>query len=375
MPTIALDATPLLGQRTGIGVAVAGFVRHLAGTPGLDLLGYGLTARGWHRLAALLPPEIRPVRRPAPAGLLLEAWSRGEWPPVEIWTGRVDLVHGTNFVVPPSRSAGRLVSVWDLTAVHHPQLCTAESLRYPRLVSRALERGAWVHTGSHSVAAEIIDHFGVDAGRVRVVPPGVDRAISPVATDPPPAGGSLPAGGARPYLLALGRTEPRKDLPTLIRSFDLVAESHPDLELRIAGPAGWAEDEVRREIGRARFGSRVHRMGWVDDARGLLAGAAVFAYPSVYEGFGLPPREAMALGVPVVATAVGAIPEVAGGASELVQPGDATAMAEAITAILDDSGRRAELVRQGFERVDRYSWAAATEGLLRVYREMLGRPL
>ncbi len=360
MPTIALDATPLLGQRTGIGVAVAGFVSHLAGRPGLDLVGYGLTARGWKDLPAHLPGGFRAAARPAPAGALLAAWARRDWPPVELWTGRVDLVHGTNFVVPPSRRARRLVSVWDLTAVHHPQLCTATSLRYPALVARAIETGAWVHTGSESVAAEIVDHFGVDRARIRVVAPGVDRPARP------PAGGQGP-----PYVLALGRTEPRKDLPTLVRAFDLIAGSHPDLELRIAGPAGWAEDDLRSAIGKARFSGRIHRMGWVDDRERLVAEAAVFAYPSVYEGFGLPPLEAMALGVPVVATAVGAIPEVAGGAAELVPAGDPAAMAGAIGRILDDRRRRVELVRAGSERVGRYSWPAAVDGLVGLYEEML----
>ncbi len=372
MPTIALDATPLLGQRTGIGVAVDGFIRHLAGRPGMDLVGYGLTARGWRNLQGHLPSGVRPVGCPAPAGLLIGMWSRIEWPPVELWTGRVDLVHGTNFVVPPSREARRLVSVWDLTAVHHRQLCTPASLRYPRLVARAVAGGAWVHTASRSVASEIVDHFGVDPERVKVVAPGVERPSAPETASRPAGSAGRKRGDGRPYVLALGRTEPRKDLPTLIRSFDLVAESRPELELRIAGPSGWAEDEVRGAIAGARFSARIRRMGWVDDVRALVAGAAVFAYPSVYEGFGLPPLEAMALGVPVVATAVGAIPEVAGDGSELVPPGDASAMASAIGRILDDSALRADLVRRGYERVDRYSWPSAVDGLARAYEEILG---
>ncbi|HET9076280.1 MAG TPA: glycosyltransferase family 1 protein [Acidimicrobiales bacterium] len=364
MPTVALDTTPLLGQRTGIGVAVAGFVQHLAGRPGLDLVGYGLTARGWRSVAANLPPGFRCRPRPAPAGLLLDAWSRWDWPPAEWWAGPADLVHGTNFVVPPARRARRLVSVWDLTAVHRPELCTPVSRRYPHLVARAVAGGAWVHTGSHHVAAEIAGHFGADPARILVVPPGVEVPAGA-------AGRPGPGGGGPPYVLALGRTEPRKDLPTLVRGFDLVAEAHPDLELRIAGPPGWAEEGVAAAISASPFAGRIRRMGWVDDAPSLIAGAAVFAYPSVYEGFGLPPLEAMALGVPVVATSVGSVPEIVGDAAELVAPGDPQALAGGLDRVLADADRRQRLVRAGYARAGQFSWPAAAEGMARAYLEVL----
>ncbi len=361
MPTVALDVTPLLGQRTGIGVAVAGFVEHLAGRPDLDLVGYGLTARAWRSVGDHLPAGVRARSRPAPARLLLDAWRRWDWPPAGYWSGRADLVHGTNFVVPPTGRSRAMVSVWDLTAVHRPELCTPTSRLYPELVARALGRGAWVHTASRYVAAEIAVHFGIDQDRIKVVPPGVR-----------PARPARPASGRPPYVLALGRTEPRKDLPTLIRSFELLAASLPDLELCIAGPPGWAEDQVLRAAAASPFADRIRRVGWVDDPAGLLAGAAVFAYPSLYEGFGLPPLEAMASGVPVVATAVGSIPETVGSAAELVSPGDAESMAAALRRVLEDGGRRAELVRAGLERAGSYSWPAAAEALYRAYVEVIG---
>lgn len=364
MPTVALDVTPLLGQRTGIGVAVAGFVEHLADRPDLDLVGYGLTARAWRSVGDHLPAGVRARSRPAPARLLFDAWRRWDWPPGEWWSGRADLVHGTNFVVPPTGRAPAMVSVWDLTAVHHPELCTPTSRLYPDLVARALERGAWVHTGSRHVAGEIAAHFGIAPERIKVVPPGVRPG--------PPHRPAASEGGGRPYVLALGRTEPRKDLPTLIRGFELIAPSIPDLELCIAGPAGWAEEQVMRAATASPFADRIRRVGWVDDPGDLLAGAAVFAYPSLYEGFGLPPLEAMAAGVPVVATAVGSIPEIVGGAAELVAPGDAGSMAAAVRRVLEDSAHRAGLVRAGLERAAAFGWPAAAEAMERAYLEVAG---
>ncbi len=375
MLTVAVDATPLLGERTGIGVAVAGIVQGLAARDDLNLVAYGLTSRGWTRLGTALPSGVRSSRAPMPASALLQAWSRSDHPPVEWWTGRVHVVHGTNFVVPPSRRAAPLVSVWDLTAVHHPEWCRPTARRYPDLVRRAVRRGAWVHTGAQSVAAEIVEHFQVDPERVRVIPPGVDPgpAGDPVlAGDPGPAGERLePPSAHPPYVLGLGRTEPRKDFPGLVTAFDLLAAEHPDLQLRLAGPQGWGEAALEAAIAAAAHRDRIVRMGWVDDRRSLLAGASVFAYSSRYEGFGLPPLEAMALGVPVVATATGALPEVLGDAALLVPAGDPAALAGAIGAVLDDAGLAERLAAAGRARVTAFSWPAAIDALVETYRDML----
>jgi glycosyltransferase involved in cell wall biosynthesis len=359
--TVALDATPLLGARTGIGVAVESFFRSLAGRSEVEVTGYGLTARGWRQLAAQLPPGVRPTARPAPAGALLRIWQRADGPPGEWWTGRAHVVHGTNYVVPPSRTAARLVSVWDLTPVRYPELCTPTSRLYPGLVARALAGGAWVHTAAEAVADEIVEHFGVDRGRVRVVPPAVPRA---------PATQARPSGP--PYVLGLGRTEPRKDFAGLVRAFDLLADNQPDLELRLAGPPGWAEEELTAAVSAARHRDRIRREGWVGDVSRLIAGAEVFAYPSRYEGFGLPPLEAMALGVPVVATSAGAVPEVVGPAAVLVEPGDPAVLASALEAVITDRARRDELVRAGRARAGEFSAERTAKGLISAYEDLAG---
>jgi glycosyltransferase involved in cell wall biosynthesis len=360
--TVAIDATPLLGAPTGIGVVARGVVEELAGRPDVDLIGYGFTATGWAALRSRLPAGVRPSRAPMPAAALLRAWARMDRPSGDWWMGSVDVMHGTNFVVPPSRRAARLVSVWDLTAVRYPELCTPSSLRYPALVQRAVDRGAWVHTGAASVAAEIVDHFGVDPGRVRVIPPGVDRATAPTRPAPP---------ASSPYLLGLGTSEPRKDFPGLVAAFDQLAGIHADLQLRIAGPPGWGERQLQQAIAAATHRDRVLRLGWVEDVGPLLAGAAVFVYPSRYEGFGLPPLEAMGRGVPVVATTAGSLPEVLGDAAVLVPVGEPPALAAAIDRVLTDDLLRAGLVEAGRRRVEAFSWRAAGDALMGTYRDMV----
>jgi glycosyltransferase involved in cell wall biosynthesis len=362
---VAVDATPLLGARTGIGAFTAGLLDHLARRPGLDVTTYGLTWRGRRELADVTPTGAGSVRRPMAARPLRLAWQRWDRPPVEWWTGPVDVVHGTNFVVPPTAGAASVVTVHDLTPVHYPELCDAATLAFPTLVRRAIARGAWVHTPSRFVADEIVRHLGAPAERVVAIPAGVP-ALAPAD----PAFGHRLAGTER-YVLAMGTVEPRKDLPLLVRAFDTVAGTRPGVRLVVAGPDGWGAEALRQAVAEARHGDRVVRLGWVDDASrsALLRGATVVAYPSRYEGFGFPPLEAMTAGVPVVATTAGSLPEVLGDAAALVPVGDADALTEALATLLDDSDRRGELVAAGRRRVSAYRWEHTAGAMEALYRQ------
>ncbi len=353
-----MDATPLLGVRTGVGASVAGFLNAVAADPRLDVVGFGLSARGGRALGQRLPDSVRPGRQvPIPAGALLRMWARIDHPAVELWTGPVDVVHGTNFVVPPSRTAARLVTVHDLTSLRYPELCNPASLRYPGLISRAVDQGASIHTVSQAMADEVMDHFNVGVDRVHVIHNG----LTPLE-DPPRS-----AETEAPYILAIGTVEPRKGLPDLVAAFDRIAGTIPDVHLKIAGPPGWGEDALAAALRTARHTARIHRIGWTDDRSSLIAGAHLLAYPSLYEGFGLPPLEAMSLGVPVVATAAGAIPEVVGDAAVLVPPRDVPALSEALLLVARDASSRERLIKAGIERVTQFTWDAAGHELAQLY--------
>jgi glycosyltransferase involved in cell wall biosynthesis len=321
-----------------------------------------------------LPDGVSHHQRAMPARPLHALWARRDGPPVEWFIGAADVVHGTNFVVPPTRRAAAVVSVHDLTPLHHPELCDAATLAYPGLIRRALQRGAWVHADSGFVAGEVVEAFGADPGRVRVVHPGVpelpglgDAEVEDVLRR------VLPPGTGR-YCLAVGTAEPRKDLPGLVRAFGEVAATHDDVSLVLAGPPGWGEAALEAAVAASPARRRIVRTGWLDDAdlAALLGRATVLAFPSLYEGFGFPPLQAMRAGVPVVATRAGSLPEVLGDGALLVDPRDADGLAGALERCLADESVRRELVAAGSAWVARFSWESCGAGLEQLYRDAAG---
>jgi len=365
---VALDATPLLGTRTGVGMFTAHLFEQLAHRDDIHPVAFAVTWRGRHVLSAELPAAVEVVDRPLPARPLRAAWGRAAHPRIETLIGAIDVVHGTNFVVPPASKAGTVVTVHDLTSLHFPDICTRDVRQYPRLLRAAIRRGAFVHAVSRFVAHEVVELLGAPVDRVATVHQGVPEV--PAAD---PGEGHRLAGAIR-YVLALGTAEPRKELPLLVQAFDRVAGDRDGTRLVIAGPEGWGEDPLRDAIETARHRSRIVRLGWVPDSAraALLRGATLLAYPSRYEGFGFPPLEAMSVGVPVVATATGSLPEVLGDAARLVPVQDAEALAEAMAGVLDDDGERERLVKAGQAQAERYSWKRCADGLAELYRRASG---
>jgi glycosyltransferase involved in cell wall biosynthesis len=322
---VGFDATPLLGPRTGIGRYVEHLTAALADR--VDLSGVAFTWRGRADLAGALPPGVSAVGRRAPARVLQSAWTRVELPPLEWLAGRFAVFHGTNFVLPPLRRAGGVLTIHDLAYLHLPGVVSAASLRYRELVPRSIRRAAVVLTPSRATADAVRDAYGVPADRVAATPLGVDpRWLAARVPDKE----WLAARGLPPeYLLAVGTLEPRKGLDVLLAAYRGLLATMPDAPpLVLVGGAGWGEQPDVAALPR----DRVVLPGYVDqaDLTGIVAGARLLAYPSRYEGFGLPPLEAMAAGTPVVASGLPAVREATGGLARLVPPGDADALTAAL---------------------------------------------
>ena len=359
---VAVDATPLLGPRTGIGGVVSALTNRMAVDPSIDLTGYVVSWRG-RDYRTVLPDGCRPLRMRVPARVSHRIWRRLDVPRLR---GHYDLVHGTNYVVPPNSAAASLVSVHDLTSWWYPDLVDSYSRANPELLRRALNRGAHIQTGAKAVAEELLAELNIDPERVHVVVNGFDRL------DPGDGQRGRAAVGGR-YVLAIGTIEPRKDYVGLIEAMTEVWSRHPDVRLTIVGGDGWGVDGFEAAVSRANVADRVVRCGYVTEQAkaDLLAGAEMLAYPSLYEGFGLPVLEAMDAGLPVVSTQVPAIVEVAGDAAVLVPTRSPVALAEAIIRVLEDDGLRDELRRKGLARCEHFSWDTAASEFIELYHHLV----
>jgi glycosyltransferase involved in cell wall biosynthesis len=357
---VAVDATPLLGARTGIGQYVAHLLRQLALDPTAQVRAAAFSLRGRSGLRDL-PAGVSIVHRPLPARLLHQAWRRRDWPSAESVVGRVDVMHGTNFTLPPPRRAAGIVTVHDLAYVRYPDLVSAASLEYRELVPRALTRAAAVLTPTQAVATELVDTYSISPDRIRVTPMGVDDAwFSATATQPP--------GLPEQYLLAVGTQEPRKGLDVLLSAYRLLVDEIDAPPLLIAGGTGWGPALDTARLTR----DQVITLGYVDRPRlrGLVAGASLLAFPSLYEGFGLPPLEAMASGTPVVATDIAAIREVVGSHARLVPPHDVPALAAALQDILTRPPSASQRAAAR-DRAASFTWRRCCEATVAAYLGVL----
>lgn len=371
---VAVDVTPLVGPHTGIAEMTAGLIEAADAHDDLSVATYVSSWRHlWRNLRRSRPSvtsSAGAAQRCAalwlPASVAPWVWRSG-WPSIEGALGEVDVVHGTNYTVPPARRALRVVSVHDLTFLR-PGEVPPTIRAFDSHVRHALRHGAVAHCLSESVADQVRDRYRTD--RVGVVAP----VFRPLFGKPPDRRSSAtPAGLAATtsYALVLGSTAKRKRVPDIVAAFGRIAQSPgaPN-ELVIAGPAGPAERDVRGVINelRAPVRARVRRLGWVNPSRKqqLIDEASVLVIASEAEGFGYPALEALGAGLPVVATP--AVAELVGDAARLVAVGDVDELAGAMVELTSDPAVREALIDAGLRRAARFTPQAAIAAMIDLYR-------
>jgi glycosyltransferase involved in cell wall biosynthesis len=334
----------------------------------------GLKSGGWrleieHLRSLISGFKFRAI--PITDNWLHRLWQRLRLPiPAEVITGPLDIFYSPDFVLPPTLRATRtLLTVHDLSFLHYPDAFVPSLRQYlERVVPRSVARADRVLADSKSTRDDLVAHFGTPPEKVQVLYSGVDTRFHPKKESGEQKRLRGKYGIESPYVLSVGTLQPRKNYVRLIKAFANLPLA--DLQLVIAGGRGWLYEDIFAEA--EKHGDRVRILGFVDDADlpALLRNAALFAFPSLYEGFGLPVLEAMACGVPVVCSNASSLPEVAGDAALMVDPLDVDGLAETMARVLEDADLQQEMIDKGLAQAARFTWEVAARQLLDVFETL-----
>lgn len=373
---IGINGVSMLSPLTGIGQYTFNLVREMQAMQLSPWLFYGAD---WRQDVRAQPvPGIgvvknlikRVIPRPYIASrfLLQRVFSRG------VRQHRIQLYHEPNFMMYRFRGPA-VVTIHDLSWLHYPETQPAARVReMNRVMPATLRAASHIVVGSEFIRKEVMDCFGIGADRVTTTLLGVAKEFVPrdaIRCAPVLQGYGLNFGH---YILVVGTLEPRKNLTTMIAAF---AQLSPALRrqypLVIVGMQGWGESVMSQSLRQMIANGEVRLTGYVPqkDLPILYAGARLFAYPSLYEGFGLPPLEAMASGVPVIVSNRASLPEVVGNAGILVEPLDDAGIAEHMRTLIEDETRHRHLSQAGRQRAQLFTWRKCAMATMAVYQQAM----
>jgi len=388
---IILGSDAIHRPLTGIGRYALELARHLRQSPEVDRLDCFSMGRWptWHDLQAceqLVSPMAGPVKasqhktlRSVLAGNSLAVKVYGALSPaLYAWRlrHRADaLFHSPNYILPP-HPGPCVATIHDLSHVWHPQFHPKVRVDFMnRALPQTLKRANFLITDAESVRQEVIRHFAWPADKIAAVHLGVDPVYHPrSAVELAPA---LDKWGlsVQGYTLYVGTVEPRKNLGVLLEAYEQLAPAIRNRwPLVIAGSKGWNSEEIYDRMTKAATQGWLYYLNYIPQAQLplLYAGAKLFVYPSLYEGFGLPPLEAMASGVAVIASNIPSISEYAQGSAVLVTPGDVKLLAQTITEALQSEDMFLNLLQMGVNTSKKLNWAKTTKEILNIYQRLVG---
>jgi glycosyltransferase involved in cell wall biosynthesis len=365
---VCLDCTPFLVRSAGVKAYIFQLhrnLRALAGDEAIVSFPFMDRIESFHHEGSVVSPFGTFLRM----GLLYFVNLPGN-PALDLLGRKIDVFYCSNQVRNPPRNAKLATMMHDMTSWSHPELHTAATVTNDkRFAERVVKRAHGVITPSESSRRDAIQWLGLNPDRVRAIHHGVSDTYF-AAGAPEAAAARARFGLARPYILFVSTIEPRKNLDRLLDAFSQLRNSlRGEFELIVAGPRGWAS-----EVTMARLGATpgVRHLGYVPEAMlpGLVAGATLFAYPSLYEGFGFPVAQAMAAGCPVLTSNVSSLPEVTGDSALLIDPLSVAEIAAALEKMLLSAPLRETLAAAGRERAKRYRWERCAQETWRYFESV-----
>ncbi len=367
--TIGIDFTSAARERAGIGRYARELIRALARLDHSNRYVLFAPRDAHDDLLRFEWPSNFSIRcAPLTERYLAALWHRARVPlPIETFIGAVDVFYSPDFLLPPTRARRKIVTVHDLSYVRVPECFPEPLLNYlNHAVPPSVARADLILADAASTQRDLTEVYRVPFDKIKVLYSGVDARFRPDVSEESKARVRGTTRG-RPYLLSVSTIQPRKNYVRLVQAFGRIVNSQlamDNLQLVIAGSRGWMFDEVFQTVERLGLHDAVLFPDYIsdDDLPALYAGATLFVYPSLYEGFGLPVVEAMACGAPVVSSNAASLPEVAGDAALYFDPRDVDAMTDALRRALIDDALRADLRLRGLAQAKRFSWEkAATE--------------
>ena len=370
MMNVALELQPCCGNRSGVGTYTYELARRLRDGDGLEFCGNVfdfLGRRGYAQLLETVPMPVR-LQKSMPYGVYRRIWhllplSYGSMFP------KADLHLFFNYIVPPRVSGAIVTTIHDMTYLRFPETMGQRNLqRIRRDIQSSVERSDRILTVSEFSKREITELLGVAPDRISVV----YNAPSVAETEAPFSQVKARYGIQGPYLLYVGTLEPRKNIVRLIHAFEQLKEDGLPHQLVLAGGMGWKTEEIQQTVSASSWGEQIVLTGYVsgEEKNALYRHADVFLFPSLYEGFGIPPLEAMRFDCPVVCSNAASLPEVVGEAGEYVDPMDVCSIAQGIWNVIYRAGYREELVEKGRRQSERFSWDRSARELERVCKTL-----
>ncbi|HOU22922.1 MAG: D-inositol 3-phosphate glycosyltransferase [Chloroflexi bacterium ADurb.Bin180] len=295
--------------------------------------------------------------------------------PLELATLDLDVLHSPDFIPPFRRNCKSVITIHDLNFLMYPHFLTPESARYYGQIDQAVRSCDHIIAVSECTKRDVIRLTGAQENKITVVYEAAHPLYRPLNDPAFSAEVKRRNGLERDFVLFVSTIEPRKNVPTLLMAFrQLLDDYRPEVDLVLGGEKGWLFEEVFALVDKLQLKDRVRFVGKVtpEDLLGLYNAAKILVHPAFYEGFGLPPLEAMACGTPVVVSNTSSLPEVVGDAALLVDPSDVEGLTVAMWRVLSDATLRKKMIDKGLKRARQFSWRKAAEETLEVYRRLAG---